>query len=204
MKKALLVLLLSLTACGLAESERDEENRYIRLTFTDSAFEQFCLGKYDLNKDGHLSRYEAQRVLTMDCSNLNIASLTDLKEFTRLQKLVCAGNKLATLDLRSCSDLETVDCSANTLVSLQIEGLRSLTALDCHANPLPALNLTSAVSLRTLDCRSTALVTLDVTTCSRSMTRVDARLCSLLRTVYCLVAQQTAILTEGTTSVEVK
>ena len=43
MVRALPVLLLLLSAaCGLAEDERDEKNRYIYLTFYDKAFEAYC------------------------------------------------------------------------------------------------------------------------------------------------------------------
>ena len=43
MVRALPVLLLLLSAaCGLAEDERDEKNRYIYLTFYDKAFEAWA------------------------------------------------------------------------------------------------------------------------------------------------------------------
>jgi len=65
--------LLLFTACGLAENEQDDKNKRIYITFTDPAFEQFCLGMFDLDHDGRISRYEAQRVLVMDCSGRNIS-----------------------------------------------------------------------------------------------------------------------------------
>ena len=74
---ALLVLLS--TACGLAEDERDEENKYIYLTFYDKAFEAYCLGAFDVDGDGRISRYEAQRVRTVECPERGVASLSDLK-----------------------------------------------------------------------------------------------------------------------------
>lgn len=65
MVRALPVLLLLLSAaCGLAEDERDEKNRYIYLTFYDKAFEAYCLDEFDVDGDGRISRYEAQRVRT--------------------------------------------------------------------------------------------------------------------------------------------
>ena len=67
MVRALPVLLLLLSAaCGLAEDERDEKNRYIYLTFYDKAFEAYCLGEFDVDGDGRISRYEAQRVRTVE------------------------------------------------------------------------------------------------------------------------------------------
>ena len=61
MVRALPVLLLLLSAaCGLAEDERDEKNRYIYLTIYDKAFEAYCLGEFDVEGDGRISRQEAQ------------------------------------------------------------------------------------------------------------------------------------------------
>ena len=100
MVRALPVLLLLLSAaCGLAEDERDEKNRYIYLTFYDKAFEAYCLGEFDVDGDGRISRYEAQRVRTVECPERGVASLSDLKEFTRLERLDCRGNALTRLDV---------------------------------------------------------------------------------------------------------
>ena len=98
MVRALPVLLLLLSAaCGLAEDERDEKNRYIYLTFYDKAFEAYCLGEFDVDGDGRISRYEAQRVRTVECPERGVASLSDLKEFTRLERLDCRGNALTRM-----------------------------------------------------------------------------------------------------------
>ena len=120
MVRALPVLLLLLSAaCGLAEDERDEKNRYIYLTFYDKAFEAYCLGEFDVDGDGRISRYEAQRVRTVECPERGVASLSDLKEFTRLERLDCRGNALTRLDV-TMTRLEWLDCSDNGLVSLDV------------------------------------------------------------------------------------
>ena len=178
---ALLVLLG--TACGLAEDERDEKNKYIYLTFYDKAFETYCLGAFDVDGDGRISRYEAQRVLRMDCSERGIASLSDLKEFTRLERLDCRGNTLSQLDV-TMTRLERLD-----LVSLDVNGLRGLTDLNCSGNRLPRLDLQSNASLASLDCSDNALAgTLDLTACASAL-RADVRSNPDLATVRCLAAQ---------------
>lgn len=133
MVRALPVLLLLLSAaCGLAEDERDEKNRYIYLTFYDKAFEAYCLGEFDVDGDGRISRYEAQRVRTVECPERGVASLSDLKEFTRLERLGLPGQRAHALDV-TMTRLEWLDCSDNGLVSLDVNGLRGLAYLVAAA-----------------------------------------------------------------------
>jgi len=175
-------------ACGLAEDERDEKNRYIYLTFYDKAFEAYCLGEFDVDGDGRISRYEAQRVRTVECPERGVASLSDLKEFTRLERLDCRGNALTRLDV-TMTRLEWLDCSDNGLVSLDVNGLRGLAYLDCGGNSLPRPDLQSNASLATLLCPDNALAgSLDVTSCASGL-RADVRGNPSLATVYCLASQ---------------
>ena len=180
--------LLLFTACGLAENEQDDKNKRIYITFTDPAFEQFCLGMFDLDHDGRISRYEAQRVLVMDCSGRNISAMWEIGEFSRLRELDCSGNNLTRLDLRKCPDLQKLDCGDNEITSLDIDGLRGLAVLDCAGNLLARLDLKSNSSLRQLDCRGNLLVTLDLTPCSGQL-QADTRDNPFLTTVYRLGSQ---------------
>lgn len=181
--------LLLFTACGLAENEQDDKNKRIYITFADPAFEQFCLGMFDLDHDGRISRYEAQRVLAMDCSGRNISAMWEIGEFSRLRELDCSGNNLTRLDLRKCPDLQKLDCGDNEITSLDIDGLRGLTQLDCAENLLARLDLKSNSSLRSLDCRGNLLVTLDLPPPCSGQLQADTRDNPFLTTVYCLASQ---------------
>lgn len=183
-----IIALLLLTACGLAEDEQDDKNKRIYITFTDPAFEAYCLEKFDINRDGRISRYEAQRILTMECPDRGIRGMWEIGEFSRLQRLDCSGNELAQLDLHGCPYLQRLDCSDNEIASLDIDGLRGLTEMDCADNLLARLDLRSNGSLRELDCSANLLVTLDLSSCSGQLHAIT-RDNPFLTTVYRLPSQ---------------
>lgn len=197
----LLTMAAMLSACGLAEDEQDEKNRHLYIAFTDERFEEFCLGTYDLNGDGRVSRYEAQRILTMECPRCGIRSLWDLREFSRLKSLDCSHNELTVLDLRACPALERVDCSGSGLQRLDIDGLRSLRELDCSSNALTQLDLQGSVSLSRLSCRSNRLEVLDVSACARRMEQVDATDNPSLLRLYIASGQEVNYSLDGQTEV---
>lgn len=206
MKRFLFIFLLalSLAACGLAEDERDDKNKRIYITFTDPAFEKYCLREFDTDGNGRISIYEAQRILRIDCPGLGIRSLSDISYFTRLQELDCADNLLPELDLRKCPDLRSVDCSDNRIGWLDVEGLRGLRSLDCSNNRLGQLDLQSNASLSTLLCRINALRSLDVSACAQRMELVDATANAELDVLYIRLGQDVNYLIDGQTRIEVR
>lgn len=199
---SLIVLLLA--ACGLAEDEQSEKNKYIYITFSDGAFEAYLLGTYDLNGDGRISRYEAQRVVEIDCRDDGIASLWEIGEFSNLQRLNCSGNAITQLDMSPCRKLTQLDCRGNGMGSLEVRNILGLQVLNCSDNLLTQLDLASNPALSRLDCRSNRLVTLDVSRCSYNMDQLDARNNPSLTTIYIASGQSVAYQVDGQTSVVVR
>lgn len=205
MKRLLFVCLfaLPLLCCGLAEDEQDDKNKRIYITFTDPAFEAYCLREFDLNGDGRVSVYEAERIRRVDCPGLGIRSLSDISYFKNLRTLDCSDNLLTDLDLRKCPLLTEVDCSGNRIGWLDVRDLRGLRSLYCSNNLLGELDLQSNASLSTLVCRANALRTLDVSGCARRMELVDATANPSLAVLYIGSGQDVSYLIDGPTRVEV-
>ncbi len=188
MRRFLLIALVSLAACGLAEDPRDEENKHTYLTIPDAAFRDYCLREFDTDGDGRLSRYEAQRVRSIVCPGLGIASLTGIEAFTRLERLDCSDNDLTLLDVQASTLLRRLDCANNALVRLDTGNLRSLTELDCSGNDLARVDLQTP-SLSIFIGARNRLTTLDLRNCARTMERVDVRENPSLGLVYLRTGQ---------------
>ena len=173
MRRALSSLLVLLcTSCGLLDDGYDDAARTEYLRFTDPAFERYCLETLDLNDDGRISRYEAERIVRMDCSGCGIASLDEISDFRNLQRLDCSDNDLTRLDLSSCPRLVI------------------LATLDCSGNLLSSLDLRGDTALSTLVCGGNALRTLDVSGCAAVMERVDTQSSPELETLYVSSTQE--------------
>lgn len=182
-------MLLGLVACGMAEDEQDDRNRSIYLTFDDERFMAVCLDRYDLNGDGRFSRYEAERIVEMDCSGQQIRFLDDIDEFAHLERLDCSDNELVRLNVEGCTELRTLNCSRNALTDLRLKNLRVLTELNCSENRLSQLELQTNGILRLLEAQGNSLVMLDVASCAGNL-KANVRSNPLLETVYYRPGQQ--------------
>lgn len=173
-----LLLLATAASCGLADDPREEENRHTYITISDPQLRAHCLAAYDLDGDGRLSRYEAQRVRHLSCPGLGIEQMDVLGEFVSLERLDCADNRIAELDLRPLRALRRVDCARNALVRLEVGESRSLAELDCSRNAIGRLDL-AAPSLSVVCCAGNPLRLLDLRRCAGQMELADATACPL-------------------------
>ena len=145
MRRALSSLLVLLcTSCGLLDDGYDDAARTEYLRFTDPAFERYCLETLDLNDDGRISRYEAERIVRMDCSGCGIASLDEISD--------CSGNLLSSLDLRGDTALSTLVCGGNALRTLDVSGCAAvMERVDTQSSPeLETLYVSSTQEIRQL------------------------------------------------------
>ncbi|MEG1622729.1 MAG: leucine-rich repeat domain-containing protein [Alistipes sp.] len=180
-----LMVVGSLSACGMTEDEQKEENKFLFIQIPDQAFLHHCVNHYDSDGDGRISRYEAQHVLHLSCPDLHIQSMIGVEEFVALRTLDCSGNQLTTFDARPFKSLEELNVSRNSALSyLQLDGLQRLTALRCSNCALTNVGQDDCISLSTLECHSNRLTTLDVSGCAGSMDRVVANDNPSLTTLY--------------------
>ncbi|MGN1106521.1 MAG: hypothetical protein ACI4RH_07705 [Huintestinicola sp.] len=114
--------------------------------FPDDTFRKYVSDNFDTDKDGKLSRAEAEDVYTIDVSGTmfefnTVSDLTGIGHFTRLVTLDCSFNQLTSLDVSNNSKLVYLSCVYNKLTSLDVSNNTKLTDLFCEKNQLTSLDL---------------------------------------------------------------
>lgn len=131
----------------------------------DLNFKTFLLEKYDTNKDGIVSQYEADLITKMDCSGRNINSLQGLEQFTTLTNLNCSNNVIDSLDVSVIPYLAELNCEYNRMEQLTINNSNYLFDLKCGHNRIKTLNVSGNSKLRNLSFGYNPLVTIDISNC---------------------------------------
>ena len=190
MKKILLFMLpimaLSLASCEKNKGNNDELSGDDVIEFKDPNFLKALLTvqsirKYDeridylvdvdANKDGAITVNEAQEVKALrlsyvDSSNFkvsfNVVEMPEIKYFTALTYLDCAGNLLISLDVSNNAALTYLDCAENGLSSLDLSNNTALTYLNCYDNLLTSLDVSNNAALTELSCSYNQLTSLDL------------------------------------------
>jgi len=129
----------------------------------DDNFEQALINLgYDNILDDSVITANIVTITYLDVSNLNIADLTGIADFSTCDSLFCVSNQLTSLDVSNNNALITLHCSSNQLTNLDISGATSLTTLFAGENNLTNINISNNPNLIFLDCGWNQLISLDI------------------------------------------
>ena len=151
----------------IARDDRVTEIRYVGedelgISIPDANFKAYLVKNFDKDGDREISRAEALLVRIINCSNLEIRSLSGIEYFTNLISLTCDYNELTSLSLSSNTLLGTLHCSDNNLTSLDVSACTNLGTLYCRRNNLSSLNIMRNVELTQVDCQDNNLSNLNI------------------------------------------
>ena len=163
------------------------------IAISDPLFEDYIISNFDTDGDGSISSLELAAITSINCSNLNISSLSGIKSFTSLKILNCSGNKLTSLDLLGMTNLVQVDCGNNDLSTLNLSNMPNLSEIFCHDNRLTSIDVTNSVSLKWFFCPGNRLTTLNVST-NVELIVFNCSENSRLNTVYMNLAHHSEVL----------
>ena len=163
----------------------------------------------DRNGDGQISEKEA--AVTTEISealvDAGIRDMSEIKYFTSLTVLNCAGNQLTTLDLSNNISLTYLGCGNNQLTILDLSNNKALIRLRCQGNQFTSLDLSSNTALTELWCYDNQLTTLDLRNntslidlyCySNNITSLDVSMCRDLERLVCVEVDYSGFPNYGT------
>ncbi len=130
--------------------------------FPDAVFRQYVSENIDSNSDDILTLEERTSVTKIDVTNRGCGSLQGIEYFTKLERLLCNGNKLKSLDVSKNPKLEVFYCDNNRLTGLDVSCNPVLKQLQCTNNQLTSLDISYNPALEQLICSSNQLKLLDV------------------------------------------
>lgn len=137
----------------------------------DPSFLAYLVRYYDSDRDGLLSKMEADRVTSVSIDTDEVESLEGIEHLIGLRFLKCEGSwnglgepggKLTSLDLSHNHQLEQVLCGWNRLERLDVSGCPKLKTLWCFGNRLQTLDVSACPELTDLNCEYNLLSSLDL------------------------------------------
>ena len=161
----------------------DYDNAFV--AFEDANFKAYCVGRFDTDGDGEISKDEAELVYDITVNPENVASLKGIEQFKNLRTLICRlqwngfsidadgfrhyynggdeiFSKLTSIDVSNNTKLQYLDCRGNSLKDLDLKNNTQLTNLRCDDNLLTSLDISNNTALTQLNCTYNQLMSLDV------------------------------------------
>ncbi|WP_299114852.1 T9SS type A sorting domain-containing protein [uncultured Winogradskyella sp.] len=89
-------------------------------------------------------------VTFLDVSNLSIAELSGIEDFSALEALICSDNNLSELDISNNLSLVSLLCGINRLTDLSLANNTSLETLNCSDNQLQTIDVSNNINLKSL------------------------------------------------------
>ncbi len=140
----------------------------------DDNFEQALIDLgYDSGAlDDNVPTAKISSVVLLNLANKNIADLTGIESFLKLEKLYLSENKLTALDVRKNTLLKVLHCQNSQLTSLDLTENIALTELAPNFNRLTKLDLSKNTKLIKVFCQSNQLTEINVSNCISLITLI--------------------------------
>ncbi|MFC4688602.1 hypothetical protein ACFO4P_16795 [Epilithonimonas pallida] len=144
MKKTLTLILISFTTLACSQD----------LKFENPSFEKSVLEKYpdiDINKDGKISKNEAENLKELDLMERHLTNANDVKFFKNLEYLSLTKNKIEKLKLENFPYLTKFYCAKNNIKSLEVSNLPNLQELAFGVNQLDKVKINDCPNIESLN-----------------------------------------------------
>ena len=155
--KKLLLILLFLPMLGFGQN----------VNIPDANFKAYLVGNTAINTNGDAEIQVSEANAfggAINCTNMNIADLTGIEEFTSLTYLSCNYNSLTSLDVSQNTALTELHCHSQPITNLIANNNTALTRISCSETNLMNIDVSGATALSRLGVALSNLTYLDVST----------------------------------------
>ena len=161
-------------AIGSEPEEEPDANTIILINednFPDANFRKWIIYsipgvKVDANGVCSITKEDAKKVTSINCSNQAIQTISGVSKFSNVQYLDCSFNKIKYLDVGSLKQLIYLNATNNVLEKVKLGSTKMLENLYLTHNKLTTISLASNVALKMLDCADNAITSLDPSPCT--------------------------------------
>lgn len=134
------------------------------LPISDDNFRAYLLGRFDSDRNGILTKTEAEAAKDMEVCTDDIKTLDGIAYFKNIETLSCKGSSsrgaLTALMLGDNGRLKILDCSHNRIAKIMIP--LSITEFNCRYNELREVYFPKCPNLKKLDIFGNYISSLDI------------------------------------------
>lgn len=130
--KIIAILILIFSASGFYSQS---------LIFKDKNLEKAVTENFDLNKDGKINQFEADRIENLFLVNKGITNTEDLPYFKNAKMIVLDDNSILNLSLKNMDHLQLFSCTGCKISNFKAENLKNLASLYLDNNQIENISL---------------------------------------------------------------
>lgn len=130
--------------------------------FKDKNFEKAVIENFDLNKDGNIIQFEADRVENLFLVGKGITTAEDLRYFKNAKMIVLDDNTIPILSLKNADHLQLFSCTRCKTSSFSAENLKNLTSLYLDDNGIENILFRSTPAISQLTVSLNKIKAIDI------------------------------------------
>jgi len=170
MKRILLAAAALLPLLAACSKHGDPLPKDVCATINDQNFKNYCYANFDRDRDGVVSKEEAELVTSLRINDRSITSVDGISAFSKIESIDVSGSSITSLDLSRNPELTSVMANTCTyLGSINFGSISKIQSVTITNTKITALNVSNMAELVNLDCSSNSITALDVTKCTKLM-----------------------------------
>lgn len=132
------------------------------LTFKDKNLEKAVIENFDLNKDGAINQFEAERIENLFLVKKGITAVDDLSYFKYAKMIILDDNAIPIVSLKNMDHVQLFSCTGCKISTFKVENAKSLASLYLDNNNIENISLKTTPRIDQLTVSLNKIKTIDL------------------------------------------